>query len=141
MKKIAFLSTVLLISSMLFFYCQHDLGDLNRASAIENIIGTWHAVRDEGDGLQNDYQVEITENSQVDNGIIIHNFNNDGQDAYATVKDLEITVPEQKLGTSTVSATGIISQDFQRIDWNITIDGDHVTATFTPGTIAKKLAR
>ncbi len=140
MKKIAFISAVLLISSMLFYSCQQDLGDLNRASAIENIIGTWHVVRDEGD-LQVDYQVEITENTQVDNGIIIHNFNNDGNDAHATVKDMEITLPEQKLGTSTVSATGIISQDFQRIDWNITVDGDHVTATFTPGTVAKKLAK
>ena len=140
MKKVALLSIVLLLGSIFIYSCQQDLGNLNSASAIENIKGTWHVVRNEGD-LSSDYQVEITENSQVDNGIIIHNFNNDGEDAHATVKDNEITLPSQKLGTNTVQATGIISDDYQRIDWNITIDGDHVTATFTPGTVAKKLAR
>ena len=140
MKKIALLTIGFLLSTVFFFSCQQDLGDLNRASTIENIVGKWHVVRYEGD-VNPEYQVEITENTDVDNGIIIHNFYNNGADAQATVKDMEITLPSQKLGTYTIQATGVISQDFQRINWTITVDGEQVTATFTPGTIAKRLAK
>ena len=140
MKKFAFISIGFLLSSLFFFSCQQDLGDLNRASAVENILGKWHVIRDEGD-IQQEYQVEITENTEVENGIVLHNFYNNGADANATVKDMEITLPSQQLGNFTIQATGIISQDFQRIDWNITVDGEHVTATFTPGTVAKIFAK
>ncbi len=140
MKKIALITIGFLLTSLIFFSCQQDLGDLNRATTIENIIGKWHVVRNEGD-IQSEYQVEITENTQVNNGIILHNFNNNGADAKATVSGMDITVPSQQLGTNTVSATGVISDDFQRIDWTINVDGDQITATFTPGTIAKSLAK
>ncbi len=140
MKKIALLTIGFLLSTVFFVSCKQDLGDLNRATTIENIVGKWHVVRYEGD-VNSEYQVEITENTGVDNGIIIHNFYNNGADAQATVKDMEITLPSQKLGTYTIKASGIISQDFQHIDWTITVDGEQVTATFTPGTVAKRLAK
>ncbi len=140
MKRFALITISFLLGSLFFFSCQQDLGDLNRATTIENIVGKWHVVRYEGD-IQQEYQVEITENTEVDNGIILYNFYNNGADAYATVNDMEITLPSQQLGTYTIQATGIISQDYQRIDWNITVDGEAVTAVFTPGTVAKRLAK
>jgi len=139
MKKTVTLAISLIIAVFFQFSCQTDLGDLDRVTVIENVIGKWHVVRDDGD-ITSEYQVEIIEDNEVENGIIITNFINNGANAHATINDLEITVPSQQLGTNTVNASGVISNDFQSIEWNITIDNDNVTATFTPGTITKKLA-
>ena len=139
MKKTVTLAISLIIAVFFQFSCQTDLGDLDRVTVIENVIGKWHVVRDDGD-ITSEYQVEIIEDNEVENGIIITNFINNGANAHATINDLEITVPTQQLGTNTVNASGVISNDFQSIEWNITIDNDNVTATFTPGTITKKLA-
>ena len=139
MKKTVTLAISLIIAVFFQFSCQTDLGDLDRVTVIENVIGKWHVVRDDG-GITSEYQVEIIEDNEVENGIILTNFINNGADAHATINDLEITVPSQQLGTNTVNASGVISNDFQSIEWNITIDNDNVTAIFTPGTITKKLA-
>jgi len=139
MKKTVTLAISLIIAVFFQFSCQTDLGDLDRVTVIENVIGKWHVVRDDG-GITSEYQVEIIEDNEVENGIILTNFINNGADAHATINDLEITVPSQQLGTNTVNASGVISNDFQSIEWNITIDNENVTANFTPGTITKKLA-
>ncbi len=139
MKRLLLSLTIISLLMLGLSSCNQDLADLNSVSIISNIKGNWHCTLDEGNITQ-DYQVEIVEDTSTTNGILIHNFFNNGATAYATVNEnLEITLPSQKLGQNTVQATGVISDDFQRIDWNLTVDGDVMTATFTPGTVAKKL--
>ncbi len=142
MKRfIKFSPIVLVFVAIIFWGCPGDLNDLNSVSSVDNIVGTWHAVRNEGD-LPVDYQVEITKSANSDSTINISNFYNNGASAYAYVKDLEITLPKQKVGNINVQGTATISSDFQRIVWNVIADSDQVTITMSPGQVAKRfLAR
>ena len=138
MKKLVFAPVLAVVSALIFWGCPSDLNDLNDVSSIENIIGTWAVLRDEG-GIQSTYQVEISKSSKSDSAIVISNFFNNGNSAYAYVKELEITMPLQDVGDNKIKGTATISSDFQRIVWNLDVDGDNVTLTMTPGSVAKKL--
>ncbi len=137
MKKLVFAPFIAILFAIIFSGCPGDLNDLNDVSSIENIIGTWTVNRDEG-GIQSTYQVEINKSSNSDSTIVISNFFNNGNSAYAYVKELEITMPLQNVGDNKIQGTATISSDYQRIVWNLTVDGDNVTLTMTPGTVAKK---
>ncbi len=137
-KYLKFSTLALALVAIIFWGCPGDLNDLNSVSSIDNIVGTWHATRDEG-GISTDYQVEITKSESSDSTINISNFYNNGSSAYAYVKDLEITLPNQKVGNITVEGTATISSDYQRIVWNVVADSDRVTITMSPGQVAKHL--
>jgi hypothetical protein len=120
------------------FGCQADLNDLNSVSVVDNIIGTWHAVRYEGD-ITTDYQVEIAKSSVADSVIEISNFFNNDATAKAYVNNLEIVLPQQVVGGVNIQGTGTISDDYQKISWTVTADGSTVTIIMSPGTVTKLL--
>ncbi len=137
MKRKILFAVVLFIGLLGFISC-NDTNDLNSVSAIKNIEGNWNCVLDEGDGTTEYYKVTITADPNNANGIIISNFFNNGASAHATVNQLHIDLPKQQLGDYTVEGSGNISSDYQRIEWDYTVDGSAVHATFTPGGVAKK---
>lgn len=104
----------------------------------DNLTGSWHVVLDDGES-QMDYQSDITKDSSNTDKIYMSNFIANNHSAYGTLSGLAITVPQQTVGNSIVTATGNISSDYQTITWSVTIDGDSYTATFTPGGITKDM--
>lgn len=104
----------------------------------DNLIGSWHGVLDDGES-QLDYQSNISKDSTITDKIYMSNFIANNKSAYGTLSGLLISVPEQTVGNSIVSASGTVSSDYQTITWSIKIDGDSYTATYTPGGITKDM--
>ena len=115
--------------------CQADPNNVDDVRT--NIANSWQCTLDDGQ-VPEDFPVEITKDTAVDNKVYMSNFINNDANAYATMNGFNLTVPEQSVGNSIVSATGTVSSDYQKITWDITIDGDSYTAKFVPGGITKK---
>ena len=130
--KVTLLLTLFL--SVLFSSCKLAPADLDDKR--ENITKSWHAVLSDG-LVPNEYQTDITKDDSQTNKIYFSNFINNNVKGYATISELNITVPQQSLGNSQVSGTGKIQSDYQRITLNLTIDDAAYTLTLTPGTISK----
>ena len=134
MKKLIF--AIGILGLFVLSSCNPDLNDLDAVSTIDNIKGKWHAVRYDGD-VNTEYEVEITADPDNANGILITNFFNNGETANANVVGKTISVPAQDLGGYQVEGTGTISDDYQKISWQLTVDGENVSMDFTPGTVTK----
>ena len=134
MKKLIF--AIGILGLFVLSSCNPDLNDLDAVSTIDNIKGKWRAKRYDGDVITI-YEVEITADPDNANGILITNFFNNGETANANVVGKTISVPSQDLGGYQVEGTGTISDDYQKISWQLTVDGENVSMDFTPGTVTK----
>ena len=122
--------------------CEDDPDVDPEADKRENITDQkkWACERYINGDLDATYEVEITKDVNDENKIIVTNFFNNGESANATMTGFNLTLPSQDVGGFTLVGTGTIQDDYQRIDWNYTVNGeDNVEATFTPGTLTKKL--
>ncbi len=125
-----FLSVFVLMSAT----CQDDPDDVTDKR--DNIVGSWHANIDDG-AVNEDYVVEISKDEADATKIKMTNFFNKGGVTVATITGYNLTVAEQSIEGYTVFADGTISESYQEITWNITIDGDVYTCSFVPGGITK----
>jgi len=117
--------------------CQDDVEDQDQVDKRENIDGKWHGSYN--DGVPVDYEIEITLDTEDETKINLKNFFNNGESAYAILTENSLTVENQAIGESTIEGTGTIQNDYQRIEWQITVDDDEYAITFTPGGVTKKL--
>ena len=93
-----------------------------------------------GGDLDGTYEVEISTDANDDKKILIKNFFNNDVTATAIMDGFYLTLESQDIGGFTIVGTGTIQDDYQKIDWSYTVDGDvSVEATYTPGTLTKKL--
>jgi len=124
--------------TVFFIFTAATCGDNNDelADKRDNLTGSWHVTLDDG-STQMDYQSDITKDDSVSDKIYMSNFIANNNEAYGTLSGLVISVPEQNVGNSIVSASGTISSDYETITWDVTIDGDPYTATSVPGGITK----
>ncbi|MEA3451815.1 MAG: hypothetical protein U9Q83_07910 [Bacteroidota bacterium] len=136
MKLKYFLGIILVVVIAVASTCQADSNELDDKRT--NIADKWHCTLDDGSQVPEDFEVEITKDATVDDKVYISNFINNETKAYATMTGFNLTVPEQIVGNATVSATGTVATDYQKITWDITINGDSYTAKFVPGGITKK---
>jgi hypothetical protein len=83
------------------------------------------------------YAVTISPDADNENGIIIDNFYGISAAVYATVSGMSLTIANQTAeGGYTISGSGIISSNYQEINWAYNVDDgsgvvDHVTAVYT----------
>ncbi len=134
--KLKFLLGIVIITIIgLSNSCQNDPNDI--ADKRDNIVGKWHCTLDDSQ-VPSDYEVDITKDTADNTKIYLANFVSNGSPAYATMSGFNLTVPEQQVGNSVVSADGIVSKDYQSVTWTLKIDGDDYTAKMVPGGIAKK---
>ncbi len=134
------MKTKILIAALgvfLLFFSAMCNNDDQLADKRENITGSWHCTLDDGNDQQ-DYTVDITLGSG-ENDLILKNFIANSSNATGTMSGLTISVPEQQVGNSVVSASGTIASDYQTINWDITIDGTAYTAQYVPGGVTKLL--
>lgn len=117
--------------------CEGDTNELDDKR--DNITHSWHATLN-GDVPEN-YEVKVTKDDTDETKLYLANFVNNGEEnvAEATITGMQLTVAEQEVGNTTVSATGTISDDYQNISWTMTMDGDDFTCDFVPGGITKDL--
>jgi len=83
------------------------------------------------------YSVTLSPDPDNDNGLIIDNFYGINAPVYATVSGMSLIVNNQTAeGGYEISGSGIISSNYQKINWTYTVDDgsgviDHVTAVYT----------
>jgi len=83
------------------------------------------------------YSVAISPDPDDENGIIIDNFYGINAAVYATVSGMTLVIGQQTAeGGYDISGSGIISSNFEEINWTYTVDDgsgviDHVTAVYT----------
>jgi len=128
--------------TVFFIFTAASCGDNNDelADKRDNLTegdGAWHMTLYDDSSNQLDYVSHFTKDDSVSDKIYMSNFIANDNQAYGTLSGLLISVPEQNVGNSIVSASGTISSDYQTITWDITIDGDPYTATSVPGGITK----
>ena len=137
----------LLLSLLVFFsfislssMCEDDIDVDPEQDKRDNIVQTWHCQRlheDEVDPL--DYDVIIKKDPEDENKIIMIGFFNDNEaTTTATITGFNITLPRQEVDGFFLEGDGVIQDDYQRITWTYTADGEQVSATFTPGPVTKR---
>ena len=118
--------------------CQDDVEDQDQVDKRENIAIKWHGSYN--DGVPVDYEAEITIDTEDETKINIANFFNNNESACAVMTENTLTLESQTVGEFTIEGTGTIQNDYQRIEWQITVDDENYAVTFTPGGVTKKLA-
>lgn len=131
--KTTFLSSITLIFLVLFSaQCKNDPVEV--ADKRDNIADkSWFCDRSDGSS----FAIMILKDNTDKSKLHLTNFANNTDTAYATISQLTLTVPEQKVGNFTISASGVISDDYQSITWDMIIDDENFTAKCTPGGITK----
>ncbi len=133
MKKLS-LILVMVIFTLVSFRCQEEPAPTEE-DIIDNVTGKWTATMDDGSGVTQSFEVGIIKISSTE--FKIANFINNGDTATANLSHYNVTVPMQTLGDVEVEGTGVVSDDLQRIDWTVYLDGEEATMTFVPGGITK----
>ena len=83
------------------------------------------------------YSVTISPDPDNENGVIIDNFYGINAAVYASVSGMTLNIGQQTAeGGYEITGSGIISSNFQEINWTYTVDDgsgvvDHVTAVYT----------
>jgi hypothetical protein len=83
------------------------------------------------------YTVTLSADADNNSGVIIDNFYGLNASAKANVSGMSLIIPNQNVeGGFSVSGSGTISSNFEKIDLNYTVDDgsgtvDHVTAVYT----------
>lgn len=137
MKLKVLLGAIVIVIVSLSSTCQNDTNVLTDKR--DNITDQWHCTLDPNAQVPQDFEVDITKDSINEKMIYISNFVNNGSQAHATMTGLNLTVAQQQVGNSLVSADGTVSSDYQSFDWTITIDGDVFTAKYVPGGVTKMM--
>lgn len=137
MKLKFLLGAIVLVIVSLSTTCENDPSSLTDKR--DNITDNWHCTLDPTSQNPQDFGVTITKDDANETMIYLSNFVNNKNQAHATMTGLNITVAEQQVGNSVVSADGTVSSDYQSFDWTITIDGDVYTAKYVPGGITKMM--
>lgn len=109
------------------------------------ISGEWACSEVETGQDPIDFTVKVFKDSESETKILIADFHNIEDTAYAIVgDDRSLTIPQQTLGGySNITGTGSINSGYTQIDLTYTAveQGETInyTATFTTGTISKML--
>lgn len=137
--KYKYLSLSLLFFSIIAMsaMCQDDIETNQEVDQREYIEGKWHAEYSD-DGLPVDYEIEISMDAENDSKIIMKNFFNTSEDAYALMTGNALTIPSQSVGSQTVEGDGSVQDDHLRIDFQITVDDVQYSISAVPGTVTKK---
>ncbi len=131
--KITRILGILLLSIVLMAgKCAGDTSQLDDAR--DNLTHSWHAEL-----AGEDFEVKIEKDEASSDKIFILNYINTTHKAEAIVTGKNLTVAEQTVGNQTVSADGVISDDYQSITWVMLIDGEEFTCEYKPGGITKNL--
>ncbi len=135
--KYLFISVLLMAIISMSATCQDDIEDQDLVDKRENIEGKWHGSYN--DGAPVDYEIEITLDAEDETKINLKNFFRGDETAYAIMTENTLTIPSQSYGSETIEGTGIIQNDYQRIEWQLIVDDEEFAVTYTPGGVTKKV--
>jgi hypothetical protein len=140
-NKIRFSRLVYILLGVVLIVNSCDVADdlLGGNPTVDKLVGDWTC--DETSEIfkstSSVYAVTISPDADNDNGIIIDNFYGISAAVYATVSGMSLTIANQTAeGGYVISGSGIISSNYQEINWTYNVDDgsgvvDHVTAVYT----------
>ncbi|GAB4292995.1 MAG: hypothetical protein Kow0068_18150 [Marinilabiliales bacterium] len=143
-KQLIFRGLTLSIILIFLVSCQPDENDDNLNDDVrDNLVKTWQC--DENSQIYSKstmtiYTVDIQKDDSSQDDILIYNFYNLGNEYYvkASLSGSELKIIQQEISGHTVNGTGIITNNFKRIDWQYYVDDgsgidiDTVTAVYIP---------
>lgn len=99
-----------------------ELGD--ELSPRDNIVDTWKCIETDSSNGNDTFLVEIESESLNLNGIRIYNFNHLGDNfaVKATVTSFSISIPNQTVGGFTISGSGTVNSNYERITLKYSVD-------------------
>jgi hypothetical protein len=101
--------------------CEELSDDL---SPRDNIVDTWKCQETDSSNGSDSFLVEIESESLNSNGIRIYNFNHLGDNfaVKATVSNNSISIQNQTVEGFTISGSGTINSNYERITLNYSVD-------------------
>jgi hypothetical protein len=119
--------------------CEDDPLGLFSDDPRDGLTGEWKVDEDSEifkKGTDGFYTVTISKENSDTISLYVNNFYELGQNVRVTLDGNKINIPQQTVKGCTINGYGLVSVDFEKIDWSYTVnldtgDKDNVTATYT----------
>jgi len=139
MKKLVF---IFLSPLFLFVSCLDDT-QVIPDDIREDISIKWLCTDNDGENVRT-YEVTVTNDTSSETKVVFDNFHNfgSGTKVSANINGSSITIPKQNVEIYSVSGSGQVSSNLQRIELTYVLDDRleqiTITAVCTPAQVAKK---
>ena len=123
MKYIKYLFLGIVVSALMIS-CESEENNPPSDDPRENLVETWHCEEESQIFGTSTYSLSIEIDEYNDDNVVIYNFYQLGAQMYLVAKlnGTNLTISNQTIDNNTVSGSGIIINNFKRIEWDYYVD-------------------
>jgi len=131
MKRSFFLMIIVAIALLFTYSCEPDASGENKTDVVNEISVKWNCVENSATFGQQTFDVDIARDAADSSKIYMTNFAQVNGSVYATVNNMNITIPAQTIADRVYKGSGIISSSFKSISFSYTINDGNDDEAYT----------